>query len=70
MKLTAGKLLFLLSVGLFKGWIEVFFWGAAIADLAWLNIGPLHVPAGVPQAKHKSLYSVQSLRQLDFNTDQ
>jgi hypothetical protein len=22
------------------------------ADLGWLNIGQLHVPAGVPQAKH------------------
>jgi hypothetical protein len=30
----------------------------------------LQVPAGVPQAKHKLRYSLQTLRQLDINTDQ
>jgi hypothetical protein len=42
----------------------------AIADLGWLNIGQLQVTAGVPQAKHKRRYSLQTLRQLDINTDQ
>ncbi len=51
-------------------WAHNFLWGAAIADLGWLNIRQLQVPAGVPQAKQKRLYSLQTLRQLDINTDQ
>jgi hypothetical protein len=39
-------------------------------DLGWPNIGLLQVQAGVPQAKHKRLYSLQALRRLDINTDQ
>ncbi len=55
-----------------KGWIEVSnsLGGAAIADLGGLNTRQLQVPADVPQAKHKRLYSLQTLRQLDINTDQ
>jgi hypothetical protein len=44
------------------------FW--CTADLGWLNIGRLQIPAGVPQAKHYILYSLQTLRQIDINTDQ
>ncbi len=51
-------------------WAHNFLWGAAIADLGWPNIKQLQVSAGVPQAKHKCLYSLQTLCQLDINTDQ
>jgi hypothetical protein len=37
--------------------------------LGWLNIRQLRVPAGIPQAKHKCLYSLQTLRQLDIVED-
>ncbi len=50
-------------------WAHNFLWGAAIADLGWLNIRQLRVPAGIPQAKHKCLYSLQTLRQLDIVED-
>jgi hypothetical protein len=44
--------------------------GCCSADFGWLNIGLLKVPAGVPQAKHQIVYNLQTLRQLDINTDQ
>ncbi len=35
-----------------------------------LNMGQLQVPASVPPAKHWIVYSLQTFRQLDINTDQ
>jgi hypothetical protein len=68
-KLTAGTLLLVICQPFQKlNWGSNSLWGAAIANLGWLNIGQL--PAGVPQANHKRLYSLQTLCQLDINTDQ
>ncbi len=36
----------------------------------WLNIGRLQVPAGLPAAKHKIVYSMQTIRQLIINADE
>ncbi len=38
------------------------------AVLCWLNIVQLQVPAGVSQAKHLILYSLQTIGQLDINS--